>query len=87
MISNDRFENCERWSVEDVLESDSVVPVLERNFVSSHMGPGTDRSTERETESEKQTGGRLHLGEKRCSTLGRGWEKFSAELPQLEWTI
>lgn len=39
--------------MEDVLERDSVVPVLKRNFVSFHMGPGVDRSAERETESEK----------------------------------
>jgi len=53
--------------VEGVLEGNSVVPVLNRNVVSSHMRPSVDRSAERETESEKQAGGRLHLG-------GRGAE-------------
>lgn len=53
--------------MEGVLEGNSVVPVLNRNVVSFHMRLSVDRSAEREAESEKQAGGRLHFG-------GRGAE-------------
>jgi len=73
--------------VEDVLERDSVIPVLKRNFVSSCMGPGADGLAERQTESKKQAEGRLHLGGSRgrCSESGmRGQEGSSAQPFQLE---
>jgi len=50
--------------VEGVLERDSVIPVLKRNFVSPCMGPSVDSSAGRETKSEEQAGGRLHLGKR-----------------------
>lgn len=66
--------------VEGVLEIDSVISVLKRNFVSPYMGPSVDSLADRETESEKQAGGRLHLGKRKwwmMLDLGRGSEESS----------
>jgi len=50
--------------VEGVLESDRILPVLKRYFISPHVWHGINDKAKREAKSKDQASGGLHPGEK-----------------------
>lgn len=57
-------DHCKQRRVEGVLESDRILRVLNRNIISSHMGPSIDGEAGQEAKSKEQADGRLHPGKR-----------------------